>query len=347
VAGNIDTLKALSKITVKGAVTDQNNQIMNGFNGLLYPVVYDKKLTFTTQSNDPTSYAKNFWMQKNALYKGKVSVVNGLFEFTFVVPKDIAYAFGYGKISYYAENGTEDAHGFFDKIVVGGTDEQLITDVMGPEIRLFMNDTTFVFGGTTDQNPVLLALLSDEYGINTTGSGIGHDMVVVLNGNTQSQIILNDYYESDLDSYNSGRVTYPFFDLPEGTHQLRLKAWDIFNNSTEATLEFIVASSNDPILKHVLNYPNPFTTHTEFWFEHNQPCCDLDVMIEVFTLSGKIVKTIRERVPTVGYRVTPIPWDGLDDYGDRLARGVYVYRVSVRTDENKKAEKYEKLVILR
>lgn len=347
VSGNIDTLKALSKITVKGMVTDQNGQIIHGFNGILYPVVYDKKLTFTTQANDQGSYPKNFWMQKNALYKGKVSVTNGHFEFSFVVPKDIAYAFGYGKISYYAEDGTEDAHGYFDQIVVGGTNENLITDVIGPEIRLFMNDTAFVFGGTTDQNPVLLALLKDEYGINTTGSGIGHDMVAVLNENTQQQIILNDYYESDLDSYNSGRVTYPFYDLPEGTHRLSLKVWDIFNNSSEAFLEFIVASSNDPVLKHVLNYPNPFTTYTEFWFEHNQPCCDLEVQIEVFTLSGKVVKTIHERVPTVGYRVAPISWDGLDDYGGRLARGVYVYRVSIKTDQNKRAEKYEKLVLLR
>ena len=342
-----DTLKALSKITVKGAVTNQHNQVLQGFNGILYPVVYDKKATFTTLANDQGSYPKNFWMQKNALYKGKVSVINGLFSFTFIVPKDIAYAYGYGKISYYAEDGIEDAHGYFDKIVVGGTSGEEITDITGPEIRLYMNDSTFVFGGTTDSSPVLLALVKDEHGINTTGSGIGHDIVAVLNSNTNQAIILNDYYESDLDSYNSGSISYGFSNLEDGPHHLSMKVWDIFNNSSEAYTEFIVASADKPVLRHVLNYPNPFTTYTEFWFEHNQPCCELDVMIEVFTVSGKLVKTIRETISTVGYRAQPVPWDGLDDYGDRLARGVYVYKVTIRNQELQSTEKFEKLVILR
>jgi hypothetical protein len=342
-----DTLKALSKITVKGAVTDQNGQILNGFNGLLYPLVFDKKMTFTTLANDAYSYKKPFWMQKNTLYKGKVSVNNGLFSFSFVVPKDIAYAYGYGKISYYAENGTEDAHGYFDQIVVGGTSPLTIADVNGPEVRLYMNDTLFVFGGTTDANPVILAKVRDEYGINTTGGGIGHDIVAVLDANSNKSIILNDYYEADLDSYNSGTITYGLSDLKEGPHQLSLKVWDIFNNSTETITEFIVASADKPILTHVLNYPNPFTTYTEFWFEHNQPCCDVEAMVEVFTVSGKLVKTIRQTISTVGYRAEPIPWDGLDDFGDKLARGVYVYKVTIRNKELKSAEKYEKLVILR
>lgn len=347
VSAPTDTLKALSKVTISGAVTDNNGQVLQNFNGILYPTVFDKKATYTTQANDPGSYKREFWMQKNTLYKGKVSVTNGLFSFSFIVPKDIAYAYGYGKISYYAENGTEDAHGYYDKIMVGGTDEGSVTDLQGPEVKLYMNDSSFVYGGTTDPNPVIFAVMRDEYGINTTGGGIGHDIVAVLDGNTNHSIILNDYYESDLDSYNSGTVSYGLTDLAEGPHHLSLKVWDIFNNSTEVHTEFIVASSDKPVLAHVLNYPNPFTTYTEFWFEHNQACCDLDVMVEVFTLSGKIVKTIRETVSTVGFRADPIPWDGLDDYGDRLARGVYVYKVTVRNKELKQAEKFEKLVILR
>ncbi len=342
-----DTLKALSKVTVKGIVTDQQDQVLQDFNGILYPVVLDKKTTFTTLANDPLSYAKNFWLQKNSLFKGKVTVSNGHFSFSFIVPKDIAYAYGFGKISYYAENGTEDAHGYYDNIVIGGTSDVSITDNTGPEIRLYLNDSSFVFGGTTDANPVLLALLKDEYGINTSGSGIGHDIVAVLDGNSTKSIILNDYYEADLDSYNSGTVTYGLSNLADGPHHLNLKVWDIFNNSSEAYTEFVVASSDKPILTHVLNYPNPFTTYTEFWFEHNQPCCDLDVRIDVFTVSGKLVKTIQKTVSTIGFRAEPIPWDGLDDYGDRLARGVYVYKVTIRNRELKSTEKFEKLVILR
>ncbi len=342
-----DTLKALSKITVKGAVIDQNGQVMQDFDGFLFPNVLDKKMTFTTLGQDQGSYPKQFWMQKNALYRGKVTVSKGLFTFSFIVPKDIAYSYGFGKISYYAENGIEDAHGFFDKIVVGGTADGNITDNTGPVVRLYLNDSSFVFGGTTDADPVILALLSDEHGINTTGGGIGHDIVAVIDGNTNNSIILNDYYEADLDSYNSGMVIYGLSDLEDGPHHLSVKAWDILNNSTEVFTEFVVASADKPILTHVLNWPNPFTTNTEFWFEHNQPCCDLDVMIEVFTISGKIVKTIIETVTFTGYRAGPITWDGLDDYGDRLARGVYIYKVSIRNNEQKRAEKYEKLVILR
>jgi hypothetical protein len=342
-----DTLKALAKITVKGAVVDQSEQVLHNFNGTLYPVVYDKKVTFTTLANDAYSYPKPFWMQKNTLYKGKVSVREGLFSFSFIVPKDIAYAYGYGKISYYAENGTEDAHGYFDKVIVGGTSTAKITDLQGPEVKLYMNDSLFVFGGTTDANPVLFAKVRDEYGINTTGGGIGHDIVAVLDGNSNKSMILNDYYEADLDSYNSGTITYGLSNLEEGAHHLSLKVWDIFNNSSETYTEFIVASADKPILTHVLNYPNPFTTHTEFWFEHNQPCCDIEAMVEVFTVSGKLVKTIRQTISTVGYRAEPIPWDGLDDFGDRLARGVYVYKVTIRNKELKTAEKFEKLVILR
>lgn len=347
ITASTDTLKALSKITIQGMIADQNDQLLQGFNGVLYPVVYDKKITFTTLANDALSYPKPFWMQKNILYKGKVSIRNGIFSFTFIVPKDIQYAYGFGKISYYAENGAEDASGWYDKIVVGGTSQESITDNEGPVIRLYMNDSTFVFGGTTDANPILFARLYDEHGINTTGGSIGHDIVSVLDGNTNNAISLNDYFESDLDSYNSGSVVYALSDLTDGPHTLTLKVWDIFNNSSEAYTEFIVASANKPVLTHVLNYPNPFTTHTEFWFEHNQACCDIDVTIEVFSVSGRLVKTIRETVATTGYRIEPIPWDGMDDHGDRLARGVYVYKVTIRNKDLESAEKFEKLVILR
>jgi len=347
VNGPTDTLKALSKITINGMVTDQGGQLLQSFNGTLYPAVYDKKINYSTLANDAGSYQKNFGIQKNILYKGKVSIKDGTFSFTFIVPKDIQYAYGNGKISFYAENGTEDAHGYYNQVVVGGNASGSIADQSGPQLRLFMNDSSFVSGGTTDANPALFALLWDENGINTTGGSIGHDIVAVLDENTQKSIILNDYYEADLDSYQSGSILYQLSELPEGPHRISLKAWDILNNSSDASLEFLVVSSEKPILTHVLNYPNPFTTRTEFWFEHNQPCCDLQVMIEVFSISGKLVKTLRETVPTTGYRAAPVSWDGLDDYGERLARGVYVYRVSIRNQQGQEAEKFEKLVILK
>lgn len=343
----LDTLKAFSKITVSGVVKDLDGQIKSDFNGILYPTVYDKDVKAKTLGNDVNSIPKNFFMQKSILYKGKASIVNGEWSFTFIVPKDIAYAYGNGKFSFYAENGETDAQGHFIDIIVGGTSDDVLDDDLGPEISLYMNDSNFVFGGTTDENPVIFALLKDENGINTVGNGIGHDIVAVLDENTDQAIILNDYYEAELDSYNKGSVKYALSNIPEGVHTLSLKAWDINNNSSIAVTEFVVESANEPVLSHVLNYPNPFTTYTEFWFEHNQACCDLDVLVQVFTVSGKLVKSIQTTVQTSGYKADPIPWDGRDDYGDKLARGVYIYKITIKNKDNQTAEQLEKLVILK
>lgn len=348
ITSQVDTIQALSKVTVKGELTNLSGQKMTNFNGVIYPTVYDKISNISTLSNDGPSNSpkREFELWKNIIYKGKASVTNGEFSFSFIVPKDINYEYGIGRISYYAENGTTDAHGYTENFVIGGTDTSAIADNTGPEVKLYMNDTKFIFGGITNENPNLLGILFDDHGINTSGSGIGHDITAVLDGNTSKTIVLNDYYESDLDSYQSGRVIFPFKELEEGRHTLKLKAWDVYNNSAEAYTEFVVAKSASIALDHVLNYPNPFTTYTEFWFEHNQPSSSLDVQIQVFTISGKLVKTLEAYVNTEGFRAEPIPWDGRDDFGDKIGRGVYVYRLKVRGEDGSYADKFEKLVIL-
>ncbi|MGQ0829730.1 MAG: type IX secretion system sortase PorU [Bacteroidota bacterium] len=349
-----DTLKALSTISVSGYVRDNNNNILSGYNGVLYPTVYDKPQNITTLSNDPCPPSSGetcspfytFKLQKNILYKGKVSVINGHFNFSFVVPKDIAYQYGVGRISYYAENGSEDANGYYEKIIIGGSNDAAPGDVTGPEINLYMNDNKFVFGGLTNENPDLFAVLKDVNGINTVGNGIGHDITAVLDANTDNVVVLNDYYQADLNSYKSGTLRYRYSDLSEGKHTLKLKVWDVYNNSSESYTEFIVAKSAELALSHVLNYPNPFTTKTQFYFEQNQCCQLLDVQVQVFTISGKLVKSIAQYVHTEGFRSEPIEWDGRDDFGDKIGKGVYIYRIKVRTSEGSTAEKYEKLVIL-
>lgn len=346
--GLSDTLKALSKVTIDGIITDQNGNKITNYNGIITPTVFDKAITLNTLGQDPSSNVREFQLQRNVIYRGRASVVNGDFSFTFVVPKDIRFEFGEGKISYYALNNInlEDAAGA-DKITVGGLSSNPIVDNEGPEIRLYMNDETFVFGGTTDENPDMLAFVSDESGINTVGTGIGHDISAVLDGNTDKTIVLNDYYVADLDDYTRGTIRYPFFNLEDGLHTLRLKVWDVANNSAEAYTEFVVVRSAELALNHVLNYPNPFTTNTDFYFEHNQPGLPLDVQIQVFTVSGKIVKTLETSFQNSSARSQPINWDGRDEYGDKIGRGVYVYRVKVRTSDGKTAQKFEKLVILK
>jgi hypothetical protein len=264
-----------------------------------------------------------------------------------VVPKDISFQYGKGKLSYYAQNGQEDAAGYDTLITVGGVNNNAPSDGEGPEIQLYINDEKFVRGGLTDANPVLYAVIKDTSGVNTVGTGIGHDMTAEFDKQRDKKYILNDYYENDLNSYQSGKVRYQFQNLEPGPYALTFKVWDVYNNSSTASTDFIVSESAQLALDHVLNYPNPFTTHTTFMFEHNRPYIPMNVQVQIFTVSGKLIKTISDKIIMQGYRSDQIEWDGLDDYGDKIGRGVYVYRLRVKTDDGQYADKFEKLVILR
>jgi hypothetical protein len=319
---------------------------MTNFNGLIYPTVFDKAATVNTLANDPGSHVDNFKLQKNILYKGKASVTNGDFSFTFIVPKDISYSFGPGRISYYAYDGFTDANGNYEDVIIGGSADSVASDANGPQVNLYLNDDKFVFGGVTNENPLLYAVVNDPSGINTVGNGIGHDIAAVLDENTNKTIVLNEYYQADLNSYQSGTIRYPFSQLDEGRHTLKMKVWDVYNNSSDSYTEFVVSQSAELALSHVLNYPNPFTTNTQFMFEHNRPCADLDVNIQVFTVSGKVVKTINQLVNCDGFRAEGITWNGRDEYDQKIGRGVYVYKIKVRTPEGYTAQAFEKLVIL-
>ncbi len=342
-----DTLKALSKITIEGEIQDKSGNPINSFNGIITPTVLDKAVEYSSLGNDPKSTPTKFMLQKSILYKGKATVNEGQFTFSFIVPRDIAYKYGPGRISYYAQNGETDANGYDEDFIVGGFEDNMGGDDDGPLIDLYMNDENFSFGGLTDENPVLLAFLVDSSGINTVGNGIGHDIVAVLDANTEKSEVLNDYYEADLDTYQSGTVRYPYSSLKEGNHTLNLKVWDVNNNSSEAYTEFLVASSAELALDHVLNYPNPFTTSTDFYFEHNKPDQMLEILVQIFTVSGKLIKTLTAHMLSNGYKAGPIHWDGRDDFGDNIGRGVYVYRLSVKSEYGASAEKLEKLVILK
>ena len=341
-----DTLKALSKVTIHGHIETLDNAIATNYNGTIYPIVLDKNKTITTLANDGGT-PMDFNVQNNILYKGKASVTNGFFKFSFVVPKDISYNFDFGKISYYSYSSTSDAKGYFKNFIIGGSNENALTDETGPNLTLYLNNESFVSGGITNENPKLYAILSDSSGINTVGNGIGHDITATLDNNTNNLILLNDYYESDIDDYQKGKIEYLFDALEEGEHTLKIKVWDVYNNSSEKELDFIVAESEQLAIKNLLNYPNPFTENTSFYFDHNRINEDLDVLIQIFTISGKLVKTISSTINSQGFRSDPIYWDGLDDFGDNIGRGVYIYQIRVRTTDGETVKKTEKLVILK
>ncbi|MFA7410171.1 MAG: hypothetical protein WCY83_08085, partial [Bacteroidales bacterium] len=347
-----DTLKALSAATVQGHITDLQGNKLIDFNGQVVPTIYDKEMTMNNLANDGGPVME-FQVQNSILFKGKASVTNGEFTFSFIVPKDMAYQVGSGKFSFYASDDQRDASGVNQTVLFGESSGEEINDRQGPELDIFMNDSSFVSGGITNEDPILLIRVKDESGINTTGNGIGHDITAILNGNQQNALVLNDYYESDLDDYRSGTIRYPLSQLEPGDHTIKVKVWDIVNNSSEAELSFSVVSSEEVVIEHVLNYPNPFTTHTDFYFEHNQGHQDMEVLLQVYTISGKLVKSFeyiqanQTQVGAGSYRVGPISWDGLDDFGDPIGRGTYFYRVRIRTADGKSKEAFQKLVILK
>jgi len=348
-----DTLKALSKIIIDGEVRNNGNSLMTTFNGIASINIYDKMKTINTLVNDPVtpqnsdgSLPFDFTLQKNIIYKGKVKVTDGKFKCTFLVPKDIDYNYGFGKISMYANSDITDASGYTTDVVIGGASDTILTDNKGPDVDVFLNDDKFVFGGITDESPRLFSRLFDENGINTSGNGVGHDITAIIDNDTKKIYNLNDFYETEVDDIARGIVNYPFSKLSKGRHTLEVKAWDVLNNSGVGYTEFLVEEKANLALSHVLNYPNPFTTNTRFMFEHNKPGAPLDLRIEIFTVSGKVIKTITKNINTEGYRVDDITWDGLDDYGDKIGKGVYIYRVSLKDDSGKKVSQYQKLVIL-
>jgi hypothetical protein len=347
-----DTLKAGRKVKISGIVADVNGNRINNFSGFVFPTIYDKPKTISTLGQDKQvngSFVETFTEQKNIIYKGKSTVNSGNFSFDFIVPKDINLQTGFGKISYYANDNNLDATGSNTNIIVGGTSIDSNSDRIGPKIKPYLNNENFVDGGITNNNPTLLINLQDESGINTTGIGIGHDIVASLTFQNKKEevFILNQFYQAKLDSYQEGVITFPINNLEPGLYSLKVKAWDVFNNSNEATITFEVKNNEKLVLAHVLNYPNPFTTRTSFQFEHNQVGQDLEVQINIKTITGKLIKTINQLVNSTGNRVNDIYWDAKDNFGDKIAKGIYIYELKVRSiSSGEISQKIEKLVLL-
>lgn len=345
-ASNTDTLKALAKVTMEGVVTDAQGQIASDFTGQVHVTVYDKRTSVSTLGDENDSPKREVLVRNNVLYDGLASVRAGQFKLSFVVPKDINYQVGSGSIQLYAFSSTTDGHGM-SVAPIGSADATVAADNTPPEVQVFMNDESFVSGGITVKDGILLAHLFDDNGINTAGAGIGHEITAILDENASDPLLLNDFYTADVDSYQSGKVRYPFKDLAPGPHTLQLKAWDTHNNSSTTKIEFIVASSEKLALEHVFNVPNPFVSSTTFHFDHNRPGQELDVLIQIFTVSGKLIKTLHG-FSDGNSHFSSISWDGKDDNYDVLAKGVYIYKINVRSKlDGDNTSRFEKLVLLK
>ncbi|TYA58239.1 type IX secretion system sortase PorU [Formosa maritima] len=361
ISGATDVLQALSHVKLSGEVVDLSGNVISDFNGVLSTTIYDKNIQRQTLGNDGTTDSgqviiMDFETLGSIIFRGQSSVTNGQFEIEFVVPRDIGIPVGYGKVSFYAKKDgqlLDHSGASVNQVQIGGLNENAEADNVGPIINAYMNDESFVSGGITNSSPTLLLKLQDDNGINTA-SGIGHDIVGILDGDEANPYVLNDYYQTELDNYQRGIVNYPLRDLEPGLHTLSIKAWDVYNNSSTTEIQFVVFDENQQlVIENVLNYPNPFVNYTEFWFNHNssEP---LDVLVQIFTVTGKIVRTLSGQTNTgeccnngASSLSREIIWDGRDDFGDKIGKGVYIYKLTVRSATlNKTVEKIEKLVIL-
>jgi len=355
VANSNFVFQALSSVTLSGEVRDASgNTILSNYNGDVAIQIFDKNINQTTLANDNVTsnnqlIKMNFTTLGETIFRGNASVTNGKFEFSFVVPRDITIPVGNGRISFYAKTqqpSLMNQAGYNMDIQIGGINENAPVDNVGPSVRLYMNDETFISGGITNESPIFLAFLEDENGINTA-SGIGHDIIAILDGDESNPYILNDYYETELNDFTKGKVRFPFRNLAKGLHTITFRAFDVYNNPVISEIQFIVMGDETVTLTNVLNYPNPLVNYTQFWFTHNRPFEPLEVQVQIMTVTGKIVKTINQVVSTEGFLSRDISWDGKDDFGDKIGKGVYIYKLTVKSNlTNKKTEKIEKLVIL-
>ena len=338
VASDTVQLRAFSKVTLEGSVRRDDGSPWNDFNGSVEVSLFDAERSLLVPEWNNYAYS----MPGGLLYRGKAGVTDGRFAVTFIVPKDISYENNAGRVAMYFTDGSVDGAGSFLDLTVGGSDSTAAPDHEGPGIALFLDGRDFVAGDLTGKDPLLLVDLFDVSGINTTGIGIGHDIEVWLDDGDRG-IVLNDYYAGEVDSYQRGTVEYRFRNLAPGAHTLRLRAWDVYNNSATAETHFVVA--DQLTLQDVGNYPNPVDGQTTFRFRHNV-LDPVDVEIRVYATSGALVRRIRAE--DLGDRIVELPWDGRDESGRSIARGVYFFRVICRTaDGTQGSEALGRLTVLR
>ena len=323
-----DTLRALSKVNLEGQIRVFGTQSkVNDFTGVAQIKVYDKLKNLQTLGSVGGKFA--YQQYQNLLFEGQVKVQNGNFSGTFIVPKDINYQYGEGKIFVYAQttNVTSDAFGSSNPIVGGASNENL-TDNQPPKINLFLNDETFINNGETNKNPLFIAKLSDENGISIATDGLGHEMILTIDDTTK--ISVNQYFINKLDDYKNGEIRYNLNNLSEGQHHLKLKVWDNYNNSTESALEFKVIINQPTILTNVFCYPNPFSLITNFSFEHERVGDDLNIIIEIFDNYGHLIKQFNENAYKISSPYNKISWN-LSEDSVPIVTGNYFYRIFAKS----------------
>lgn len=346
--GQLPVLRAGSVCHVKGHIA-AGAQTDASFNGLVSATVRDTRELVTCRQNNVASTdadAFQYYDRLKTLYSGSDSVRNGLFSISFAIPRDINYTDGSGLMNLYAVNSghTVIANGYTDAFLINGS-ETVDNDSVGPSIYCYLNSPSFVNGGNVNTTPYFVANVTDKDGINASGSGIGHDLQLIIDGDMTRTYNLNGNFSYDFGSYTSGSTFYSIPELTEGRHQLLFRAWDILNNSSTATLDFNVVKGLSPDISNVNVTNNPASTSTTFIVTHNFTGADVDVVIDVFDTSGRSLwKHVASGVSS-GNTFT-VDWNLTLDNGSRLPTGVYLYRVRLGSNGSKMVSKAKKLIII-
>lgn len=338
-----DTLRALSVNKVEGYVADLNGNKATDFNGLVEITIHDKIQRITTLNNhNEKNGAFSYSDRPNILYSGKAKVVDGEFSFTYMMPKDIRYNYGSGRINYYVSDSItgKEGQGYFERFTVGGASANVQYETDGPIIQMYLNTPSFTSGGKVNETPLFVAHVSDINGINTVGSGIGHDLRLVIDDDPYTSYTLNENFEAETNSYQAGRVQIKLPELKAGKHTLTFHAWDLLNNSSQSTLEFEVVPGLKPVVFNVKNYPNPVTTETTFVVEHDRPEVILETRLEVYDLAGRLIYTKMQS------SADNLKWDLKDAGGNRVRPGMYLYNISAKTTNSDFTSKANKIVVL-
>ncbi len=342
-----DSLCALSEMKIKGQVFDRGGNFQDDFNGTVHLTVYDSKYwgshTVIKGGNRPNEVV-SYLLPGRAIFRGQAEVKAGKFKMSFFVPKDISYQGNMARISTYVYNNQIDGAGALDNIKVAGTATGVEVDTTGPTINIEFAGQTFQSGDLVVSQPTLKAHIYDEHGINLT-KVVGHGITIQMD-ESQDLIDLTDYFQYDLNSPKGGSLEYTLPALSAGKHTITLRAWDSYNNPSQKGVEFTVVSSDRLVITDLMNYPNPFKKKTYFSYQLSLPS---EVKIEIFTLAGRLIKTIKDASGRVGYNLQF--WDGLDGDEDRIANGVYIYKVVARSNsasgKKLKADAYGKAVVMK
>ena len=348
--GTLPTVKAGSTAKVTGRIVNSKGQTDTDFNGSVTGLVRDVKELVTCRLNNTTSdgasVAFTYYDRPNTIYNGSNQVTKGQFSFTFAVPKDIKYSKEDAQINLYAVNNekTWTANGMSNQLALNGTAEQSSSE-LGPDIYCYLNSESFSNGGEVNSTPYFVAELNDEDGLNASGSGIGHDLLLIIDGNVATTYTLNDYFNFDFGSYTKGKVGYSIPKLSYGQHKLQFRAWDVLNNSSITELTFNVVKGLEPVFVDVECSPNPAKTSTSFRITHDRIGTEMDVKLDVFDTSGRHLWTYSENgVPTDN--TYTVNWNLNYDGGRHLNTGLYLYRLSISSEGSTYATKAKKLIVI-